>query len=128
MLACVWGGDRYAWGSAAILGLLGAAAALGALLVLRERRVADPVVPLDLLRTRTVALASAALFVATATLFSINVFVPLFLQVTTGAIADARPGCCSCPRCSASRSRPTSPAARSRGRAATAPTPPPAWR
>ena len=85
MLACVWGGGRYAWGSATIVGLLGAAAALGVLLVVRERRVADPVVPLDLLRTRTVALASAALFVATATLFSINVFVPLFLQVTTGA-------------------------------------------
>ncbi|MET0771361.1 MAG: MDR family MFS transporter [Solirubrobacteraceae bacterium] len=85
LLACVWGGDRYAWGSATILGLLGAAAALGTLLVVRERRVADPVVPLDLLRTRTVALASAALFVATATLFSINVFIPLFLQVTTGA-------------------------------------------
>ena len=85
MLACVWGGDRYAWGSVTILGLLGAAAALGTLLVVRERRVADPVVPLDLLRTRTVALASAALFVATATLFSINVFIPLFLQVTTGA-------------------------------------------
>jgi len=85
MLACVWGGDRHAWGSATILGLRAAAAALGTLLVLRERRVADPVVPLDLLRTRTVGLASAALFVATATLFSINVFVPLFLQVTTGA-------------------------------------------
>ena len=85
MLACVWGGDRYAWGSATILGLLGAAAALGTLLVVRERRVADPVVPLDLLRTRTVALASAARVVATATRVSINVFSPLFLPVTTGA-------------------------------------------
>ena len=85
MLACIWGGDRYAWGSPAILGLLAAAAVLGAALVVRERRVPDPVVPLDLLRTRTVSLASAALFVATATLFAINVFVPLFLQVTTGA-------------------------------------------
>jgi len=85
MLACVWGGDRYAWGSATILCLLAVAVVLGGLLVARERRVADPVVPLDLLRTRTVALASAALFVATATLFSINVFIPLFLQVTTGA-------------------------------------------
>jgi EmrB/QacA subfamily drug resistance transporter len=85
MLACVWGGDRYAWGSATMVGLLGAAVVLGALLVVRERRVPDPLVPLDLLRTRTVSVASAALFIATATLFSINVFVPLFLQVTTGA-------------------------------------------
>ena len=85
MLACIWGGGRYAWGSPAIVGLLAAAVALGTALVLRERRVPDPVVPLDLLRTRTVSLASAALFFATATLFAINVFVPLFLQVTTGA-------------------------------------------
>jgi len=85
MLACIWGGDRYGWGSSVIVGLLAAAIALGLLLLARERRVPDPVVPLDLLRTRTVGVASAALFIATATLFSINVFVPLFLQVTTGA-------------------------------------------
>src|SRR5207302_3821658 len=34
---------------------------------------------------RPVALASAALFLVTATMFSITVFVPLFLQTTTGA-------------------------------------------
>ena len=47
--------------------------------------MADPIVPFDLLRTRTVAIASIALFLATAALFAINVFVPLFLQTTTGA-------------------------------------------
>jgi MFS family permease len=85
MLACVWGGDRYAWRSAEIAGLLAGTLALGGLLAVRERRVADPVVPLGLLRTRTVAVASAALFLATAALFAVNVFVPLFLQTTTGA-------------------------------------------
>ena len=85
LLACVWGGERYAWGSPAILALLAGAAVLGGLLVVRERRVADPIVPLDLLRAPTVAVAGAAMFLATATLFSINVFVPLFLQVATGA-------------------------------------------
>src|SRR6266540_1935209 len=85
MLACIWGGDRYAWGSPTILGLLVAVAALAAALVLRERRAADPIVPFDLLRTRAVAVASGALFLATAALFSITVFVPLFLQATTGA-------------------------------------------
>jgi predicted MFS family arabinose efflux permease len=42
-------------------------------------------VPFDLLATRTVAVASIALFLATAALFAINVFVPLYLQTTTGA-------------------------------------------
>ena len=56
-----------------------------AALVVQERRAADPIVPLRLLRTRTVAIVSAALFLATAALFAITVFVPLFLQTTTGA-------------------------------------------
>ena len=59
MLACIWGGDRYAWALAEIAGLLAAGALLGVALGWRERRVADPVVPLGLLRTRTVAVASA---------------------------------------------------------------------
>jgi len=85
MLACVWGGDRYGWGSAPILGLLAATAVLGAAFVARERRAADPVVPLTLLRTRTVAIVSVGLFLTTAAFFAVNVFVPLFLQATTGA-------------------------------------------
>ena len=53
--------------------------------MLRERRAPDPIVPYALLATRTVAVASAALFLTTAALFAITVFVPLFLQTTTGA-------------------------------------------
>jgi EmrB/QacA subfamily drug resistance transporter len=77
MLACIEHTGRI------VLAL--ASAALAAGLVLRERRAADPIVPLALLRTPTVALVSVALFLATAALFSITVFVPLFLQTTTGA-------------------------------------------
>jgi EmrB/QacA subfamily drug resistance transporter len=85
MLACLWGGQRYAWDSLEIAGLAAGALVLSAALVLRERRAGDPIVPFDLLRTRTVAVASTALFLATASLFAITVFVPLFLQATTGA-------------------------------------------
>jgi EmrB/QacA subfamily drug resistance transporter len=85
MLTCIWGGNRYAWDSAPILALIGATIALSVALVARERWAADPIVPLHLLRTRTVAVVSATLFLAIAALFSITVFVPLFLQTTTGA-------------------------------------------
>jgi EmrB/QacA subfamily drug resistance transporter len=85
MLACIWGGDRYGWGSPEIVGLIVATVVLGGLLVARERRIADPIVPLGLLRMRVVAVASAGLFLGTAALFAITVFVPLFLQTTTGA-------------------------------------------
>ncbi len=85
MLTCIWGGDRYAWSSATILSLIAGAVLLAVGLVVRERRAADPIVPLDLMRTRPVVVASAALFLTTAALFSITVFVPLYLQTTTGA-------------------------------------------
>jgi EmrB/QacA subfamily drug resistance transporter len=77
MLACIEHTGR--------LELAVATVVLSTALVLRERRAADPIVPLALLRTRTVALVSIALFLATAALFAITVFVPLFLQQTTGA-------------------------------------------
>ncbi|HLJ03244.1 MAG TPA: MDR family MFS transporter [Solirubrobacteraceae bacterium] len=85
MLACIWGGDRYAWSSPAIVALLAGFALAAALLVLRTRRIPDPIVPLSLIANRSVALASTALFFVTATMFAITVFVPLFLQTTTGA-------------------------------------------
>jgi EmrB/QacA subfamily drug resistance transporter len=89
MLACVWGGDRFAWASPEMAALVAIVAALTGALVLRERRAADPIVPFALLRERTVAVASAALFLGTAALFSVTVFVPLFLQATTGASPTA---------------------------------------
>jgi MFS family permease len=77
MLACLEGTGRVA--------LIAATLVLASALVLQERRAADPIVPLALLHTRAVALVSIALFLATAALFAITVFVPLFLQTATGA-------------------------------------------
>jgi len=87
MLICIWGGQRYPWGSPEIIGLLAALAISALALVARTRRAEDPIVPLALLRRPVVALSSIALFLVTATMFSITVFVPLFLQTTTGASA-----------------------------------------
>src|SRR4051794_27178678 len=85
LLTCVWGGDRYAWDSAPIAGLIATLGVAAAALVVRERRAADPIVPIGLLATRTVAVASTSLFFATASLFAVVVFAPLFFQATTGA-------------------------------------------
>jgi EmrB/QacA subfamily drug resistance transporter len=85
MLICIWGGQRYAWSSPEIIGLLGVLAASALALVARTRQAEDPIVPLRLLRSPVVALSSTGLFLVTATMFSITVFVPLFLQTTTGA-------------------------------------------
>jgi MFS family permease len=84
-LAAIWGGARYAWDSPTILALIATTVVLAGALVVRERLAADPIVPLDLLRKAEVAIASAGMFLATASLFAITVFVPLYLQATTGA-------------------------------------------
>ena len=85
MLTCIWGGSRYAWDSATVLVLVAATVVLSGALLARERRAADPIVPFHLLRTGSVAIASATLFLGTAALFSVTVFVPLFLETATGA-------------------------------------------
>jgi EmrB/QacA subfamily drug resistance transporter len=85
MLAAIWGGERFAWDSPPIIGLIAATVLLAGALLVHERRIPDPIIPFHLLRTRSVAIASAALFLATAALFSVTVFVPLLLQTTIGA-------------------------------------------
>jgi EmrB/QacA subfamily drug resistance transporter len=75
MLGCLLGG--VAWFAAAAVALIA--------LLTRSRGAADPIVPMAMLRTRAVAVASGGLFLGTAALFAVVVFVPTFLQVATGA-------------------------------------------
>jgi EmrB/QacA subfamily drug resistance transporter len=86
MLACIQAPTPgYSWGAPQIIALLSLAAVLTVALIARTRRLEDPIVPLSVIGNRPVALASAALFLVTATMFSITVFVPVFLQTATGA-------------------------------------------
>jgi Major Facilitator Superfamily len=81
------GGDRYAWGSVQIIGLGVAAAVLLLALVWQERRAAEPILPLGLFGDPVFVVVSAGLFIATLSLFAAIVFLPLFLQLVTGASA-----------------------------------------
>ena len=83
-------------GLAQILGLGAAAVALGAALVARERRAPDPIVPSGCCATPAVAVASAALFLGTASLFAVVVFVPAVPAGHDRRDARPRPGCCWC--------------------------------
>jgi EmrB/QacA subfamily drug resistance transporter len=84
LLVLSWGGATLAWDSAALLGLAALAVAAGTAFAARERRAADPVVPLALLAAPKVRVAAAGLFLVTAALFSVIVFVPVLLQVSAG--------------------------------------------
>jgi len=87
LLASVWGGTTYPWGSAEVVG----SAVVGVLLlvafVLVERRVAEPLLPLPLLRDRVVATASGMSFLVGALLFGITIYVPVYVQGVLGASA-----------------------------------------
>jgi EmrB/QacA subfamily drug resistance transporter len=77
-----WAGVEHDWGSPVIIGLGAMALLSAALFVGRELTVAEPLVPLRVLRERTVALAIAANFVAG------TAFMPgiVYLSVTYQAV------------------------------------------
>ena len=89
LLLTTWGGQEYAWGSVEILGLGAATLALAGAWIVRERRAAEPILPLRLFRSSVFTIVSAALFLTTLSFFSVIVFMPVFLQVVTHATATS---------------------------------------
>jgi predicted MFS family arabinose efflux permease len=87
MLIASWGGDQYRWGSPQIVALIAAALVALVAFLWRERRASDPVLPLRLFRDPVFVVVSVALFIATLSLFAAIVFLPVFLQLVTGASA-----------------------------------------
>lgn len=87
LLVTVFGGGEYAWGSPQIIGLGVTGAVLTGLFLMRERRAAEPILPLRLFRNRVYTLTGAAGFILGLAMFGAIVFLPLFLQVVTGATA-----------------------------------------
>jgi EmrB/QacA subfamily drug resistance transporter len=89
LLVTTWGGQRYAWDSTVIAGLAAAAVALLVAFVVQERRAPEPILPLRLFRDPVFDVVSAVLFLTTCAFFAAIVFVPLYLQVVTGASATS---------------------------------------
>lgn len=87
LLALVWGGSEYPWGSSTILGLFAAAAILTGLFLWWEHRTAEPILPLRLFGGRVFSTGVALSFLLGGAMFGAIVFLPLFLQVATGASA-----------------------------------------
>jgi EmrB/QacA subfamily drug resistance transporter len=81
-------GHRFAWISPASGGLIGASAALWWLLAHRELHHAEPFLPVELLRERTVRFMALAVVCFGACMFSLVFFLPIFLQLGRGH--DAR--------------------------------------
>ena len=87
LLLLVWGGNEYEWRSPTILGLGVAAFVLLVGFVLWERRVDEPLLPLRLFREPIFAVVTVLSLLVGAAMFGGMIFLPLFLQVVTGASA-----------------------------------------
>ncbi|MCP5026952.1 MAG: MFS transporter [Actinomycetia bacterium] len=87
ILVPIWGGGTYPWGSAPILvtAFIGVVASVG--FVIQEQHAVEPIVPLRLFRTRSVATVFAMGFCLMASLIAVSTFLPLFLQVAKGVSA-----------------------------------------
>ena len=84
VLVATWGGTRYQWASAPILGLVGLAVVMWGLVPVVERRVADPVLPLGVLTNRTFVVATAVGMLGVGALFGINGYLPTYVQMVYG--------------------------------------------
>jgi EmrB/QacA subfamily drug resistance transporter len=87
VLLTTWGGAQYAWGSPVILALIVATVVLLCAFVMLERRATEPVIPLTLFRNRTFDVASAVSFIVGLSMFGAIIYLPLFLQLVSGASA-----------------------------------------
>jgi EmrB/QacA subfamily drug resistance transporter len=87
VLCTTWGGAQYAWGSSTIIALLAATVVLLGIFVRIERRAAEPVIPPKLFRNRTFDVAGAVSFIVGLGMFGAIIYLPLFLQLVSGASA-----------------------------------------
>jgi EmrB/QacA subfamily drug resistance transporter len=87
LLAVTWGGQRYEWDSATIVGLGVAFVVLAGAFLFWETKAAEPVLPLKLFRNPVIAVSAIVLFIGFLSFFSVLVYLPLFMQVVQGADA-----------------------------------------
>ncbi len=89
LLASSWGGREYAWGSPQIVGLFVIGVVLAGAFVLQERRAEEPILPLRLFRDRVFTVCVTLSALLGSVMIGASTFLPLFLQVVTGASATS---------------------------------------
>jgi len=85
------GGTTFPWFSWQEIATFSGAAVLFAAFLAIERKAKEPVIPLDLFKSRTVSSASAVAFLRGASFFAVISFIPLFVQAALGgSVTDGR--------------------------------------
>lgn len=87
LLALTFGGHQYPWASPVVIGLFIASAAGLGLYIFAERFASDPILPLDLFKSRVFTTANLAGFLVSMSFMSTVAFLPLFMQLGQGVKA-----------------------------------------
>lgn len=87
LLAVVWGGSTYPWGSAEILSLFGFAFVALFFFLWREESIPQPILSLRLFGSRIFTLSVVTTFLTAAGMFGAIVYLPLFAQTVLHASA-----------------------------------------
>ncbi|MEO6398293.1 MAG: MDR family MFS transporter [Tepidiformaceae bacterium] len=89
LLALVWAGDKYAWGSPEIVGLLAGSVVLVALFIAQEARHPEPILPLHLFKNRVFLVSNLIVFTFGVGVFGAFQYLGIFVQTALGASATA---------------------------------------
>lgn len=84
LLATVWAGTTYAWGSNQIIGLLGTGFMLAVAFVFWERRAAEPIIPMRLFRNDIFTVSVILSLLAGIAMFASILYIPLYQQIVRG--------------------------------------------
>lgn len=81
-------GHRFGWFSLDSAAFVGGAVVLWVMLVWRERRAAEPFLPVELLRQRSIAFIALTIVCFASCMFSLVFFLPVYLQLGHGVSAQ----------------------------------------
>jgi EmrB/QacA subfamily drug resistance transporter len=84
LLALVWGGSQYPWGSAEIITLIVVAVLALMAFIWRETKAKDPIVTLSLFKNRVFTVSVIATFLSSLGMFGSILFIPVFAQGVAG--------------------------------------------
>jgi EmrB/QacA subfamily drug resistance transporter len=84
LLATVWGGTTYAWGSDQIIGLLIGSSVLAGLFIAQEKRHPEPIIPLKLFKNDIFTVSILLSVLSGLAMFASILYIPEFLQIVRG--------------------------------------------
>jgi EmrB/QacA subfamily drug resistance transporter len=84
LLATVWGGSTYAWGSSQIISLLVGGGLLAALFTFVETKASEPIIPLRLFKNDIFTASILLSVLSGLAMFASILYIPEFLQIVRG--------------------------------------------